>query len=139
MSDEASSYRVELQANTWPATLGLLLASGFQPGSYIELGAADGYSSIVFWDAGMLRDARIVNIDANPLYEPSLRRIRDAIERYGDRFIHRIYTGAEIAYVERKTNRFERYAGRFDALLRRNRLRTLARPRVQTCDPFCSI
>jgi holo-[acyl-carrier protein] synthase len=42
-------------------------------------------------------------------------RIRDAIERYGDRFIHRIYTAAEIAYVERKANRFERYAGRFAA------------------------
>ena len=42
-------------------------------------------------------------------------RIREAIERYGDRFIHRIYTAAEIAYVERKANRFERYAGRFAA------------------------
>jgi len=42
-------------------------------------------------------------------------RIRDAIERYGDRFVQRIYTSAEIAYVERKANRFERYAGRFAA------------------------
>jgi len=42
-------------------------------------------------------------------------RIRDAIERYGDRFIRRIYTEAEIAYVERKANKFERYAGRFAA------------------------
>src|SRR6476659_1756065 len=42
-------------------------------------------------------------------------RIRDAIERYGDRFIQRIYTAAEIAYVERKANRYERYAGRFAA------------------------
>ena len=42
-------------------------------------------------------------------------RIREAIERYGDRFIRRIYTDAEIAYVERKANKFERYAGRFAA------------------------
>jgi holo-[acyl-carrier protein] synthase len=42
-------------------------------------------------------------------------RIRDAIERHGDRFVRRIYTEAEIAYVERKANRFERYAGRFAA------------------------
>lgn len=42
-----------------------------------------------------------------------VRRIRESIERYGDRFIHRIYTEQEIAYVERKANRFERYAGRF--------------------------
>jgi holo-[acyl-carrier protein] synthase len=42
-------------------------------------------------------------------------RIREAIERYGDRFVRRIYTEGEIAYVERKANRFERYAGRFAA------------------------
>jgi holo-[acyl-carrier protein] synthase len=42
-------------------------------------------------------------------------RIREAITRYGRRFIDRIYTPAEIAYVERKANRFERYAGRFAA------------------------
>jgi holo-[acyl-carrier protein] synthase len=42
-------------------------------------------------------------------------RIRDAISRHGPRFIQRIYTELEIAYVERKANRFERYAGRFAA------------------------
>ena len=42
-------------------------------------------------------------------------RIRAAIERYGPRFIERIYTSVEIAYVERKANRFERYAARFAA------------------------
>jgi holo-[acyl-carrier protein] synthase len=42
-------------------------------------------------------------------------RIRTAIGRYGRRFIDRIYTPGEIAYVERKANRFERYAGRFAA------------------------
>jgi len=42
-------------------------------------------------------------------------RIRQAIERHGQRFIDRVYTAAEIAYVERKVNRFERYAARFAA------------------------
>ena len=42
-------------------------------------------------------------------------RIRTAIERRGERFIQRIYTPLEIAYVERKANRFERYAARFAA------------------------
>ena len=42
-------------------------------------------------------------------------RIRAAIERFGDRFVRRIFTAAEIAYVERKANRFERYAARFAA------------------------
>ena len=42
-------------------------------------------------------------------------RIQAAMERYGARFIERIYTPLEIAYVERKANRFERYAARFAA------------------------
>ena len=40
-------------------------------------------------------------------------RIRSTIERFGRRFIERVYTPGEIAYVERKANRFERYAARF--------------------------
>jgi holo-[acyl-carrier protein] synthase len=44
-----------------------------------------------------------------------VRRVREAIERYGRRFTERIYTPAEIAYVERKANRYERYAARFAA------------------------
>jgi len=42
-------------------------------------------------------------------------RIRASIERFGARFVSRIFTPAEIAYVERKANRFERYAARFAA------------------------
>ncbi len=42
-------------------------------------------------------------------------RIQEAIERFGARFLERIYTSAEIAYVERKANRYERYAARFAA------------------------
>ncbi|MEO8597867.1 MAG: holo-[acyl-carrier-protein] synthase [Candidatus Solibacter sp.] len=42
-------------------------------------------------------------------------RIQASIERFGDRFIQRIYTPAEIAYVERKANKYERYAARFAA------------------------
>jgi holo-[acyl-carrier protein] synthase len=42
-------------------------------------------------------------------------RIKSSIERFGAKFIERIYTPGEIAYVERKANRFERYAARFAA------------------------
>ena len=43
-------------------------------------------------------------------------RIRKAIERFGERFIRRIYTPREIAYVERRgASRFERFAARFAA------------------------
>jgi holo-[acyl-carrier protein] synthase len=42
-------------------------------------------------------------------------RIRASVERYGRRFLERVFTPAEIAYVERKANRYERYAARFAA------------------------
>lgn len=42
-------------------------------------------------------------------------RIQQAVERYGRRFLERIFTPAEIAYCERKRNKWERYAARFAA------------------------
>jgi holo-[acyl-carrier protein] synthase len=42
-------------------------------------------------------------------------RIRKSFERFGERFRNRVFTTSEIAYVERKANRFERYAARFAA------------------------
>jgi holo-[acyl-carrier protein] synthase len=42
-------------------------------------------------------------------------RIRQTIERFGDRFLRRIFTEGEIRYCERKARRFESYAARFAA------------------------
>lgn len=42
-------------------------------------------------------------------------RLRRAVVRHGRRFLDRVFTPAEIAYVERRANRFERYAARFAA------------------------
>jgi holo-[acyl-carrier protein] synthase len=42
-------------------------------------------------------------------------RIRASIERYGEKFLSRLYTPLERAYVERKANKYERYAARFAA------------------------
>ena len=42
-------------------------------------------------------------------------RIRKAIERFGDRFLQRVFTSAEILYCDSKANRVERYAARFAA------------------------
>jgi holo-[acyl-carrier protein] synthase len=42
-------------------------------------------------------------------------RIRESIERYGDRFLRRIFTDGEIEYCERKATRHESYAARFAA------------------------
>jgi holo-[acyl-carrier protein] synthase len=42
-------------------------------------------------------------------------RIRRSIERFGDRFLDRIYTVRERNYCDSKANRVERYAARFAA------------------------
>jgi holo-[acyl-carrier protein] synthase len=42
-------------------------------------------------------------------------RVAAAIERFGRRFLERIYTESEIRYCESKANRMERYAARFAA------------------------
>ena len=42
-------------------------------------------------------------------------RIAESIERFGDRFIRRVFTEGEIQYCDSKANRIERYAARFAA------------------------
>ena len=42
-------------------------------------------------------------------------RIAEAVERFGERFLRRIFTEAEMLYCDSKANRMERYAGRFAA------------------------
>lgn len=44
-----------------------------------------------------------------------VRRIEQAIERFGERFLQRIFTAGEIRYCDSKANRVERYAARFAA------------------------
>jgi holo-[acyl-carrier protein] synthase len=44
-----------------------------------------------------------------------VHRIRESVERFGDRFLHRIFTEGEINYCQRRANRFESYAARFAA------------------------
>ena len=42
-------------------------------------------------------------------------RIADSIQRFGERFLHRVFTEGEIRYCDSKANRAERYAARFAA------------------------
>jgi holo-[acyl-carrier protein] synthase len=42
-------------------------------------------------------------------------RIANSIERFGDRFLRRVFTEGEIRYCDAKANRVERYAARFAA------------------------
>jgi len=42
-------------------------------------------------------------------------RVREAIERHGERFLQRVFTPLEIEYCQRHKNSFERFAARFAA------------------------
>jgi holo-[acyl-carrier protein] synthase len=42
-------------------------------------------------------------------------RIAESIQRFGDRFLRRVFTEGEINYCDSKANRVERYAARFAA------------------------
>src|SRR4051812_47324704 len=42
-------------------------------------------------------------------------RVAQAIERFGQRFLRRVFTEGEIRYCDSKANRIERYAARFAA------------------------
>jgi len=42
-------------------------------------------------------------------------RIAESIERFGERFLRRVFTEEEIKYCDSKANRVERYAARFAA------------------------
>jgi len=42
-------------------------------------------------------------------------RIADSIARFGDRFLERVFTNAEISYCKAKKNSVERFAARFAA------------------------
>ena len=44
-----------------------------------------------------------------------IRRIESTLERFGERFINRVYTEVEITKSERRANRAESYAKRFAA------------------------
>jgi holo-[acyl-carrier protein] synthase len=44
-----------------------------------------------------------------------VERIANSIERYGDRFLRRVYTDGEIAYCSRKRGSAESFAARFAA------------------------
>lgn len=69
--------------NTTPetaeASLAVLHAKGVRYGTVIDLGSADGYFFIHGHNLGLFADAAPANIDANDIYEDSLRAIQEVL------------------------------------------------------------
>jgi FkbM family methyltransferase len=66
-------------AGTISATVRALFEKGARYGTVIDLGCADGHFFLFNYCLGAFRDACAVNIDANPLYGPSLAAIKNAV------------------------------------------------------------
>ena len=56
-----------------------------------------------------------MNIVGIGLDATDIPRIAETLERYGDRFLHRVFTDGEIAYCKRRRNPAPHLAGRFAA------------------------
>ena len=61
-------------------TLGILAQKGVRYSTVIDLGCADGFFYLQHFDMGLLPGSIVVNVDANAMYEPSLREIRQVLE-----------------------------------------------------------
>jgi holo-[acyl-carrier protein] synthase len=61
------------------------------------------------------RESEISMIVGTGIDIAEVPRIRQSIERFGERFLQRVFTVREIRYCDSKANRFERYAARFAA------------------------
>ena len=59
------------------ASLAILHNNGVRFSTAIDVGCADGSFFVTLLDAGIFADTTPVNIDANPIYEDSLRAIQD--------------------------------------------------------------
>jgi FkbM family methyltransferase len=69
----------EAAFGTFMASLAVLIHKGVSCSTVIDMGCADGFFFADCFAQGLFRDCVPLNIDANPLYEPSLRAIKDAI------------------------------------------------------------
>jgi FkbM family methyltransferase len=69
----------ELQLGTFSATLGILFLKGVRYATVIDLGCADGNFYLENLEHGVIPGATCVNVDANAMYEPSLREIRQVL------------------------------------------------------------
>lgn len=70
---------VEVPLGTFTATIAILFQKGVRYGTVIDLGCADGTFYLQHFHYGLLPGSTCVNVDANTLYEPSLREIQQVI------------------------------------------------------------
>lgn len=68
-----------IQLGTYTASIAVLQQKGLTFSTVIDIGCADGHFFLNHAVRGLLPGATALNIDANPLYEDSLKAIQDAM------------------------------------------------------------
>lgn len=66
-------------ADTISACLRILRSKGLRYSTVMDIGCADGHFFLQHYAEGEFEGATCVNIDANPVYAPSLQAIRDVV------------------------------------------------------------
>jgi FkbM family methyltransferase len=74
-----SASMTEVAIGTYLATLAILFNRGVRYGTVIDLGCADGHFYLRNFARGLFPGSTCVNVDANALYEPSLREIQEVV------------------------------------------------------------
>ena len=69
----------QLPPGSFTASLASLYHKGLRYSTVIDIGCADGNFFVDHLDMGIFRDAKPLHIEANAVYEPSLREIRDVL------------------------------------------------------------
>ena len=69
----------EINTGTSFGSLAVLAKMGIRNGTVISIGCADGSFPVMLLAMGLLENGVPLNIDPNPLYEPSLRKVKDAL------------------------------------------------------------
>jgi len=70
----------DVRASTFTHTLAILANKGLRYSTVIDLGCADGHFFVEHYMRGFFSESVPVNIDANALYEPSLKAIQEVLD-----------------------------------------------------------
>ncbi len=68
-----------MNADTHLQTIARLYRQGLRVSTFIDIGCADGHLGLTVIAEGMFPGVSVLNVDANPLYEDSLKAIRDVV------------------------------------------------------------
>ena len=72
---------VEIPLGTFTSTLVALFEKGVRYSTVIDIGCADGNFYLDHYSLGVLPGSSVLNIDANPIYENSLKAIKEVFGR----------------------------------------------------------